>query len=58
MPHCHLPCLRTLQSLVSKFHKAHAGHLNYAMCGPASGLRHADGTLTHDSEFIIKHYAG
>ncbi|KAG5189092.1 P-loop containing nucleoside triphosphate hydrolase protein [Tribonema minus] len=46
------------QSLVSKFHRAHQSHMNYAVCGPASGLRHADGTLTHDSEFIIKHYAG
>ncbi|KAG5189663.1 P-loop containing nucleoside triphosphate hydrolase protein [Tribonema minus] len=46
------------QSLVSKFHRAHQAHLHYAVCGPASGHRHSDGTLTNDSEFIIKHYAG
>lgn len=55
---CHLHTHTNTQSLVSKFHRAHQNHMNYAVCGPASGLRHADGSLTHDSEFIIRHYAG
>lgn len=46
------------QSLVSKYHQIHAKQIHYAVCGPASGLRHANGQLTADSEFVIKHYAG